>query len=848
MGRWTRHPGRRLLLAAGFVLVLLEVPGAVELLRRPDPQIQLRHLTVMDATPGGPGAVAGLRSGDVLVSVDGVDVHSRADYSAALHRQATGTSTWIVQRGEDLLELEVGLPRTSTSASLRDLVPTLSGICFLFLGFITYLRRDDELGQGFHVCCLCFAASLGALPGTETVLLARLAAGLQDVAVLLLPLYLLRFVLLFPEGTPPGERPHPLLRWVLWPAAVLAPAHLLSALFPAHPLSVVLFDPLLLVTALLFAAALATALVVFLRKARGTRDWAQGSRMRLAAIGVALGFGPLLVVTVVKQFAPDRFLVLEDLALLALPLVPASFSMALLRSGSIDLAYLLRQALAATFIVLGVGTAAIFVVGVGKPLLPEQLRVTAYLVLLALVPITAIFAHLPVRWIDRVLYPEQARVRATSSALGQAIAREREPDRVVDLFLSGASELAEADSVGFYRPGNHGWVLSAGAGGFSTELPYESVLGREISRGVEMIRCREIEPSLDEAGRRWLEQGDIRVAGQLLVHGDPIGLVCLGPRRHGRAYGPLQLFHLGSLARQAAHALESALLHQADLQRERVRTELELAAQIQRRLLPEEDLEAGCLEVSGRTRSCREVGGDLYDHFHLSDGRIVVAVSDAVGKGIPASLLTSGLRTAVRETIRPGLDLGEAISSINRQVHGMTSPGHFIALFAAVLDPGDGIMEYCVAGAEPALWFRANGHHEWLNRGGPVLGVQPEARYPCGIVRLSPGDLVIPYSDGVIDEEDAEEEPFGRHGLLEAVTSCPTCTSAEIRDHILSRIQAHASAEEAVDDTTLVVIRRLRSAAAGTLDAAERVNARDRGRGSSVAGAGPFSLTAKEVP
>jgi sigma-B regulation protein RsbU (phosphoserine phosphatase) len=261
------------------------------------------------------------------------------------------------------------------------------------------------------------------------------------------------------------------------------------------------------------------------------------------------------------------------------------------------------------------------------------------------------------------------------------------------------------------------------------------------------------------------------------------------------------------------------MLHEQDLQRERVRTELELAAKIQERLLPEGDLVAGCLEISGRTVSCREVGGDLYDHFRLNDGRVVVAVSDAVGKGIPASLLTSGVRTAVREKIGPGLDLGEAMASINRHVHGMTTTGHFIALFAAILDARDGLMEYCVAGAEPALWLRDGRPNEWLNRGGPVLGIDPDARYPCGIVRLSPGDLVIPYSDGAVDEEDADEEPFGREGLLKAVTEVKKRSSAEIRDHILNRIQAYAAAEEAVDDTTLVVIRRLRAAAGGTLDA-----------------------------
>ena len=106
-----------------------------------------------------------------------------------------------------------------------------------------------------------------------------------------------------------------------------------------------------------------------------------------------------------------------------------------------------------------------------------------------------------------------------------------------------------------------------------------------------------------------------------------------------------------------------------------------------------------------------------------------------------------------------------------------------------------------------------------MNRGGPVLGVDPEANYPCGIVRLSAGDLVIPYSDGVVDEEDEAERPFGRHGLLKAVSDSTRVSSAAIRDHILNSVQAHAGSSEAVDDTTLVVIRRTENAHHGMLDA-----------------------------
>ena len=94
------------------------------------------------------------------------------------------------------------------------------------------------------------------------------------------------------------------------------------------------------------------------------------------------------------------------------------------------------------------------------------------------------------------------------------------------------------------------------------------------------------------------------------------------------------------------------------------------------------------------------------------------------------------------------------------------------------------------------------------------------------VAQVNAGDLVITYSDGVVDEEDANEEPFGRERLLDCVNEVMTKSSADIRDHVLSRVQGHAAAAEAVDDTTLVVIRRLENPAIGTLDAREGLTLR----------------------
>jgi len=307
---------------------------------------------------------------------------------------------------------------------------------------------------------------------------------------------------------------------------------------------------------------------------------------------------------------------------------------------------------------------------------------------------------------------------------------------------------------------------------------------------------------VDPDSRRLLDATDAVLLCPLVAGGEAIGVLAVGPTEDGGGYGSLELYHVELLARQAAASLDNALLHETDLQRERVQVELELAREIQANLLPEESLVRDDIEVHARMDPSLEVGGDLYDFFALEDGRIVLAVADAAGKGVPASLLGSGIRTALREVVRPGVDGAEALSGLNRDVLGMTGDRHFVALFLGLYTPATGVLEYGAAGIEPPLWVRANeGRVERLTRGGPVLGVSPTARYQTGLVRLAPGDTVLAFSDGLVDEDDAEEEPFGYDRLAALAQEEARRPAPELLEALL---QADG---DSTDDRTLLVLR-----------------------------------------
>ena len=821
-----RRAGRRFLLALAPLLLVLEVLGAAELLRRPDLGFRLRHDQIMQIEAGGPADRAGLHVGDRIVAIDGRRVTSYADLVAALHGRRAGERLSLEgrRRGRSIrvpLELAERSPRERGLA----LVQSLSALAFLFLGFVTYLRRADALGRTFYVTCLLLAHPFLDLPSVSDPTVMRWSEGIRDALVGFMPAFLLRLVWIFPEGAEGDPWRYRRQRWIFLPPALLAPLHLLSH-FESLPTAGL--EALAAVTAMLFAAYVLAAVVVFAKKIRRRQGWTRTAQLRLALTGLVAGVAPLTLTTLLRQFLPAHAPLLDTAAVLFLPLVPASFSLALLRAGALDLAYLMRQALIAFFLALPILVLTVVTLGALDRAPGPGLRPLLYAGVLVALAGIAVGSRTPARWIargvDRFFYPEQRRVRAAATRLGRRLTEQRDPDQVRALLGDGLVDLLTASSVAVLEPADEDrWTVTHRSGDPNAPVPStdDALLNR--ASATRDVVC------LDAAGAG---PRDAPVLfAPLVAAGRVLAVVAVGPPRQRNDYSALHLFHVQSLCRQAAAALENARLHREDLARERDRTELTLARQIQRRLLPSKDLVHDEYVFSGNTESCRSVGGDLFDHFRLSDGTLVGVVADAAGKGVPASLLTSGLRTAVRETIRPGLPLDQAVSHVNAHVCGMTTEGSFIALFVALLDPRTGMVDYCVGGIEPPLWLHARDRRvEPLTRGGPVLGIDPAAGYHVGTILLEPGDALFAFSDGLIDEENAEGEEFGRERLIRAILAQRGVAARQALESLLGAVRMHRAGEP-VDDTTLLVVRRAARMTAGMAHADHEIDKREDGQG-----------------
>lgn len=266
---------------------------------------------------------------------------------------------------------------------------------------------------------------------------------------------------------------------------------------------------------------------------------------------------------------------------------------------------------------------------------------------------------------------------------------------------------------------------------------------------------------------------------------------------------------LVSVASQASLAIEHSRLHDSMLKQRVVECELEFARQLQLSFLPQEDLQCTGYKLSHYYSAARSVGGDYFDHFSLSDGRIAVSLADVSGKGVPAAMLMAKYHSRVRDLLRSSDDLTHVMNRLNTEVNKNTSGFPFITCVIAVADTTDHVIKVTSAGHPPVLWKRADGEiQETGFASGPPLGIEQGCQFEETTLTLAPGETLVFYSDGVTEAVNIEGRIFGNRRFEETLKegSQPV---GELVSEVVSRLDAFRNGAEQSDDICLLGLQRL---------------------------------------
>ncbi len=304
-----------------------------------------------------------------------------------------------------------------------------------------------------------------------------------------------------------------------------------------------------------------------------------------------------------------------------------------------------------------------------------------------------------------------------------------------------------------------------------------------------------------------------RVVVALRAKDELLGMLILGPPLDRDRYSHTERTLLRQCGEQLTLMIENARLTSRVVEQEKLRRDLALASEVQRRLLPERPPDFDFAAISAVSVPARSVGGDYYDFLDLGNHRVGIALADVSGKGVAAALIMAVVQASLRIVAAEGeTSLPTLAAKINEYLHRSTSSKSYATFFYAQLDEASRQLRYVNAGHNPPYLVRqtedtAGVEIRELNVGGMVLGLFPEMTWEEAAVDLRQGDVLIAFTDGVTEALNAAEEEFGEARLKDVIRGTLQLTAAEISARLSEALRLWIRDTAQYDDLTFVVMK-----------------------------------------
>ncbi|MFQ5863864.1 MAG: SpoIIE family protein phosphatase [bacterium] len=271
---------------------------------------------------------------------------------------------------------------------------------------------------------------------------------------------------------------------------------------------------------------------------------------------------------------------------------------------------------------------------------------------------------------------------------------------------------------------------------------------------------------------------------------------------------------LVTLAQQAAYAIENEILFVEAKIKRKIEDELSLARDIQQRLLPTTIPNITNFEMASFVQPCESVGGDYYDFVPISTKCVGISIGDICGKGVPAALLTATVQAAIRSQLEYTLSPQQIVRNLNRLFIKSTAESIFLTLFFGILDVKECQLKYINAGHPPPIFISKDRIIRELSGTTPALGIFEGKLEKEKSIAFEPGDLLLLYTDGIIESQNQEKEIYGRKRLLQFIHSL--CLNERTRTHnpdslikcVKDDLFAFVNGAKQTDDLTLLAFKR----------------------------------------
>ena len=800
------------------------------------------YVTVTTVAPDSPASRAGLQVGDRILTVDGYPQHVMTVAPAIARGKPGQVATLRVQRPSvtepiDLPLTLVAAPPRAQPTTAQWLAITLINyypVPFLVVGLLVlFLRLED---RNAWLLALLFAGFIAAAPvafleGMLSPTLRRFMLSLMILLNALLPAIFYWFFAIFPVSSPIDKR-YPKLKYVLaaiglgssLPFAVLT---LFSgSLEPTvRILSVVGTRTFYFALSVYEYAGFGLGLVSLIWNSIKAPTPNDRRKTKVMVWGTAVGITPVMLVSAVALVQhrvfysyPFWFVVTPIIALLLLPL---SFAYAVVKHRVLEIPVLLRRS-ARYFLVQRGFLALILLAGILVTLLlalalnryfPQRERVGvpagAALGIFLVWGGTQMQSRVT-RRLDRAFFRSAYDSRQILMDLAVNTRNASNRKQLAELLRDEIDDALHPVTLAIYfleRDG--GFVTSADVPEEIRELPSNlPVLQHMRERG----QTWEIIPSPGEAPALAMFQP---LQPECMVpmpgrDGQLLGLAVLGPKLSEESYSREDKRLLDSVANQAGVALENIGLAQSMAERmeadRRTAQEMDIARQVQAKLLPQKSPPLTTLDYAGTCIQARAVGGDYYDFLDLGEGRVGFVLADVAGKGISAALLMANLQAHLRsQSAIVNHDFSQTLERVNLLFYESTESAKYATLFVGVYEDETRRLRYINCGHNPPVILRGD-QVERLHGTATVLGMFEQWQCEVAETFLGAGDILAICTDGVLEAANPAGQEFGEEGLVDALRAGRNQRAEALLASVIDALKDFAPGEQA-DDLTLIVAK-----------------------------------------
>jgi len=293
----------------------------------------------------------------------------------------------------------------------------------------------------------------------------------------------------------------------------------------------------------------------------------------------------------------------------------------------------------------------------------------------------------------------------------------------------------------------------------------------------------------------------------LIANDDFLGVIHIDTVHQDRRFTMDDLDLLTGVANQTAFAIGNAKLHNELMRRQRVERDLDLARQVQESFLPGEPPTVEGFELVAKYRAALEVGGDFYDFIAIPNGQMGIGLGDVAGKGVPAALMMARMSSEMRSFAVSDADAGVVLTRLNAKLAETSPEGAFVTAIFIMLDPKTKTLTISnAAHCLPVLRKGSNGEVLEVDEGGGFpLGAMDDTVYETGAIRLESGDVLVIFSDGIIEAMNANKDLYGTERLLKTIAR-PAANAEEIMANVLDDVGEFVGDTPQSDDLTMVCI------------------------------------------